>query len=72
MLNKVILVPTVLIIIAVLLMTSDDAVRSQDRPWMNKSLTPGRRAELLVKEMTLDEKISQIHMVDKPERPRGS
>lgn len=33
-----------------------------NRPWMNKSLTPHEGAELLVREMTLDEKISQIHM----------
>jgi beta-glucosidase len=45
-------------------------VRPQDRPWMNRALTPARRAELLVQQMTLDEKISQIHMVDKPDHPR--
>ena len=43
---------------------------SQDRPWMNKSLSAVRRAELLVQQMTLDEKISQIHMIDKPDHPR--
>lgn len=37
---------------------------------MNKSLSPVRRAELLVQQMTLDEKISQIHMIDKPDHPR--
>ena len=31
------------------------------RPWMNASLTPERRAELLVKAMTLDEKITMMH-----------
>lgn len=31
------------------------------RPWMNKSLTPERRAELLIKAMTLDEKITMMH-----------
>jgi beta-glucosidase len=30
-------------------------------PWMNKNLTPDQRAELVVKEMTLDEKIQLIH-----------
>jgi beta-glucosidase len=30
-------------------------------PWMNKSLSPDDRADLLVKEMTLDEKISLVH-----------
>lgn len=43
---------------------------SSDRPWMNKSLSPEKRAELVVKAMTLDEKISQIHMRDIREFPR--
>ena len=30
-------------------------------PWMNKSLSPDERAALVVKEMTLDEKISLLH-----------
>jgi beta-glucosidase len=41
-----------------------------DKPWMNKSLSPEERAKLLVQQMTLDEKISQIHMVDEREHPR--
>ena len=40
------------------------------RPWMNQSLSPRRRAELLVKQMTLDEKVLQIHMMNVPEHPR--
>ena len=40
------------------------------RPWMNPSLSPGERAELLVHAMTLDEKIEQIHMADVKARPR--
>ena len=39
-------------------------------PWQNQSLPPGERAELLVQQMTLDEKISQVHMVDTKEHPR--
>lgn len=31
------------------------------RPWMNQSLTPGERADLLLSQMTLAEKISMIH-----------
>jgi beta-glucosidase len=31
------------------------------QPWMNKSLAPERRAELVLKEMTLDEKIGLLH-----------
>ncbi len=33
------------------------------RPWMNKSLSPVQRANLLIKEMTLDEKIVMMHGV---------
>ena len=40
------------------------------RPWMNRSLTPLKRAQLLVHAMTLDEKIEQIHMADIREHPR--
>lgn len=40
------------------------------RPWMDTSLSPLKRAELLVHAMTLDEKIEQIHMADIRERPR--
>lgn len=43
---------------------------SSSRHWMNTSLSPLKRAELLVHAMTLDEKIEQIHMVDVRERPR--
>ena len=30
-------------------------------PWMNSSLSPDERAAMVVKEMTLDEKISMLH-----------
>ena len=32
-----------------------------DRPWMNPSLTPGDRADLVLKQLTLDEKIALLH-----------
>src|ERR1700756_4955759 len=32
-----------------------------DQPWMNKSLSPDERADLVLKEMTLDEKIGLLH-----------
>ncbi|MGA9568200.1 MAG: glycoside hydrolase family 3 C-terminal domain-containing protein [Candidatus Korobacteraceae bacterium] len=32
-----------------------------DRPWMNKSLSAGERAELVLKQLTLDEKLSLLH-----------
>jgi beta-glucosidase len=40
------------------------------RPWMNTSLQPEKRAQLLVGHMTLEEKILEIHMLDKPGHPR--
>ena len=35
-------------------------------PWMNTSLSPDERAELVLKEMTLDEKIAILHGVGMP------
>jgi beta-glucosidase len=37
------------------------AAKKPDGPWMNTSLSPDERAELIVKELTLDEKISLVH-----------
>lgn len=35
-------------------------------PWMNTSLTPDERADLVIKELTLDEKIALLHGVGMP------
>jgi beta-glucosidase len=35
--------------------------QKQNRPWMNTMLSPDERAELVLKEMTLDEKIGLVH-----------
>ena len=35
--------------------------KTQDRPWMNPNLSPDERAEMVLKEMTLDEKIALLH-----------
>jgi beta-glucosidase len=32
-----------------------------DRPWMDKSLSPDQRADLVIKQMTLDEKMNFVH-----------
>jgi beta-glucosidase len=37
------------------------AQREPERPWMNPQLTPEKRAELVVRQMTLDEKIGMLH-----------
>src|SRR4029077_18050967 len=34
---------------------------TSNHPWMNRSLSPEQRASLVLKEMTLDEKISMLH-----------
>lgn len=34
---------------------------AQDRPWMNRSLSPDQRADLVLKELTLPEKIQLVH-----------
>jgi beta-glucosidase len=33
----------------------------EDRPWMNPQLSPDERAEMVLKELTLDEKIDLVH-----------
>jgi beta-glucosidase len=35
--------------------------QTRNRPWMNTSLSPDERADLVLKEMTLDEKIDLLH-----------
>src|SRR5260370_34941734 len=35
-------------------------------PWMNASLSPDERADLVLKEMTLDEKVALLHGVGMP------
>jgi len=35
--------------------------QAEQRPWMNSSLSPDVRAEMVLKEMTLDEKIGLLH-----------
>ena len=46
-----------------------DTPSADQRPWMNRSLAPRERAELLVKQMTLEEKILEIHMMNTREHP---
>ena len=49
-----------------------------NRPWMNKSLSPDERADLVIKEMTLDEKMNFVHgtgwngLQEHAEIPKGS
>ncbi|HZD32544.1 MAG TPA: glycoside hydrolase family 3 C-terminal domain-containing protein [Candidatus Angelobacter sp.] len=41
--------------------TNDLAAQNTHLPWMNKSLPAAERAELVLKEMTLDEKLALLH-----------
>jgi beta-glucosidase len=37
------------------------AAQQTDRPWMNPQLSPEERADLVLKRLTLDEKIALLH-----------
>ena len=37
------------------------AAQNNDRPWMNSSLPPEERADLVLKQLTLDEKLALLH-----------
>jgi beta-glucosidase len=41
--------------------TSGLVAQNTDRPWMNRSLAPEERAELVLKQLTLDEKLALLH-----------
>lgn len=47
------------------------AGKQPDRPWMNTSLSPDERADLVLKQMTLDEKIDLLHGNSMPGWPGG-
>jgi beta-glucosidase len=42
----------------------------RNHPWLNASLSPDERAEMVLKEMTLDEKIGLLHGMGMPGWPR--
>jgi beta-glucosidase len=41
--------------------STPDQTAAQNRPWMNKQLSPDERADLVIQQMTLDEKIQLVH-----------
>ena len=45
--------------------------QSANRPWMDKTLPPDRRADMVLQEMTLDEKIALLHGNGMPGWPRS-
>jgi len=52
---------TVIAALALISATSIAAAQNNDRPWMNPSLAPEERADLVLKQLTLDEKLALLH-----------
>ena len=50
-----------LITLIVISATSFVVAQEADRPWMNSKLSPQERADLVLKQMTLDEKLALLH-----------
>ena len=51
-----------LIAALVIVLAAVNAVpQGKDRPWMNPRLNPSERVELVLKELTLDEKLALLH-----------
>ena len=64
-------IPAMLLLCFACLVAPSFAQRPQSKPrptgpWMNSSLSPDERADLVIKEMTLDEKIALLHGVGMP------
>src|SRR3984893_4618796 len=52
---------SLLAVIAIISGASSLVAQDTDRPWMNSKLSPEERAELVLKQMTLDEKLVILH-----------
>src|SRR5579863_1089794 len=52
---------TVIAALALISATSIATAQNSDRPWMNPSLSPEGRADLALKQLTLDEKLALLH-----------
>jgi len=52
---------TVIAALALISATSIAAAQTNDRPWMNPSLSPEERTDLVLKQLTLDEKLALLH-----------
>src|SRR6202522_2249434 len=52
---------SLLAVIGIISGASSLAAQDTDRPWMNPKLSPEERAELVLKQMTLDEKLALLH-----------
>src|SRR4051812_24812215 len=56
-----VLVVAVLTVVGISVAQEAGQTKSKERPWMNTSLSPDERANLVLKELTLDEKLSLLH-----------
>jgi beta-glucosidase len=52
---------TVIAALALISAASIAAAQNNDRPWMNPNLSPEERANLVLKQLTLDEKLALLH-----------
>lgn len=52
---------SVLAFLGAICAASAAGAQNADRPWMNPSLSPEERADLVLKQMTLDEKLALLH-----------
>lgn len=52
---------TLLAVAGIALGASATTAQAPDRPWMNSKLSPEERADLALKQMTLDEKLALLH-----------
>jgi len=62
-LRKTSLMCTIVLVVAQLAASAQAGAggKPSSKPWMNSSLSPDERAAMVVKQMTLDEKISMLH-----------
>src|SRR5271157_3039952 len=51
----------ILLLLAIVTASAQQKSDTQNYPWMNTSLSPDERAEMVLKQMTLDEKIALLH-----------
>ena len=59
---------TVIAALALISAASIAAAQNNDRPWMNSGLSPEERANLVLKQLTLDEKLALLHGNGMPTR----
>src|SRR5271154_5536802 len=52
---------TVIAALGTIIGTSVAAAQVADRPWMNPKLSPEERADMVLKQLTLDEKLALLH-----------